>query len=146
MHAVQVLILAALGLASTVQAFCKEPVGIRAMTDHMCKPVFCSIGGTCSYMPCHQITIYHSDGTSTSTGKLAGATPFRKGKQAEIGEWDYFGSEDSKGYSVFGIKCPNLGYPWMRCLKPGDIKRTNKSLPGVSYVYYDCGRVPPIPK
>ncbi|KAF9563058.1 hypothetical protein EC968_004996 [Mortierella alpina] len=145
MHAVQVLILAALGLASTVQASCSKPVGIRAMTDQRCKVVFCGIGGNCSYMPCHEITIYHEDGSRTSTGKRVGATPFKMGKQAEVGEWDYLGSVDGKGYSILGMRCPNLGW-LMGCTKPGQIKRTNKSLPGVSYVYYDCGKVPPIPK
>ncbi|KAK3841052.1 MAG: hypothetical protein J3R72DRAFT_446446 [Linnemannia gamsii] len=145
MHAVQVLILAALGLVSTVQAFCKPAVGVRVMTDNMCKVVYCGIGGSCSYMPCHQITIFHPDGSQTKTGMLVGSAPFKKGIQAKVAEWDYFGSRDHKGFAVQSRRCPRPD-DHLYCFTPGQVKRTNKGFLGVSYVYYDCGQVPPIPK
>ncbi|KAF9909734.1 hypothetical protein BX616_011068 [Lobosporangium transversale] len=149
MPSIQVLTLALLGLAASAHALCKPAVGIRAMTNNNCHPVFCTPQGNCSYQPCHFITIYHNDGSSTGGFEIGGPVQFSEGKRDQIYEWGFFGSKDAKGMSVYANGCGgsggNGGLGGMGC-DGNAVKRTNRSLPGVSRVYYDCGKVPAVPK
>ncbi|KAF9914091.1 hypothetical protein BX616_008986 [Lobosporangium transversale] len=148
MYRIQVLILALLGLAVSVQAYCKRAVGIRVMTNNNCRVAYCG-PRTCYYQPCHYIWIYHDDGSYTGGFQIAAAANFNEGKQDQVYEWAFYGTKDGKGMSVFANGCGgnggNGGLGGMGC-EGKAVRRTNISLPGVSKVYYDCGRLPPVPK
>ncbi|KAG0208640.1 hypothetical protein BGX28_000448 [Mortierella sp. GBA30] len=148
MYAIQVLTLAVLGLAATANALCKPAVGIRVMTNNNCHPVFCTPQGNCNYLACHYITVFHNDGSSTGGFEIAGPAKFASGQQDQVYEWAYFGTNDAKGMSVYANKCGgnggNGGLGGMGCDGKA-VRRTNRSLPGVSRVYYDCGNVPGVP-
>ncbi|KAF9275341.1 hypothetical protein BGZ68_010867 [Mortierella alpina] len=149
MPSIQAITIAALlGLAATANALCKPAVGIRVQTNNNCKVAWCGAGGNCSYMPCHYITVFHNDGSSTGGFEIGGAAQFGQGKKDQIYEWGFFGSSDSKGMSVLANGCGgkdgNGGLGGMGC-DGNAVKRTNRSKPGVSRVYYDCGKVPGVP-
>ncbi|KAF9114705.1 hypothetical protein BGX27_010097 [Mortierella sp. AM989] len=147
MLSIQAFTIALLGLATTANALCKPAVGIRVLTNNNCHVAWCG-RGSCSYTPCHYITVFHGDGSSTGGFEIPGAANFGYGKQDQIYEWAFYGTSDAKGMSVYANGCGgnggNGGLGGMGC-EGIAVTRTVKSWPGVSKVYYDCGRVPGVP-